>query len=233
MAMTTGRRLPVRRLLALLILVAAAAAGLAGCGSDAGTAARPASASAPSAAGFAALFNSYRGDYDQLDSPAALADRSTLVVQGRIDRIDQGRTFGTSATDPVARFSVVLVLNVDRVLHGTLAGDNDKVYVELPAPRAIKADLFDRSAPKTSATVLYLLPAATKANTAIVDPNAGRPAGQPLYQPINPQGFFIESDEAVVQVMERIEFPGTSLRDFVPAAKRFPSEGVRDQSHHN
>jgi hypothetical protein len=229
MTMTTRHRLPLRRLLASLTLVAAVATG---CGSDAGTAAQPAAADAPSATGFAALFNSYRGDYDLLDSPAALANRSTVVVQGRIDRIDQGRTFGTSATDPVARFSVVLVLNVDRVLHGTLAGD--KVYVELPAPRAIKADLFDRFAPKTSATVLYLLPAATKANTAIVNPDAGRPAGQPLYQPINPQGFYIESDKSVVQIMERIEFPGTSLRDFVPTAERFPTErGTPDQHHHN
>ena len=217
-----------------LTLAAALLTVLAGCGSDAGTdpgagtgtAARPAQVGAGSVSSFAELFVGYDADYDHIGTPAALAARSKLVVQGRIARIDKGRTFGISATDPVAETRIVLVFTVDKVLNGgALAGKaGGTVYVELPAPGGAAAEVFDRSAPKTSDAVLYLSPAATAADTAIVNPDAGRPAGQPLYQPVNPQGFVIDAGTAVVQVLERHEFPGANLGDFVPAAKKqFPS----------
>lgn len=215
-----------RSLVGALILAGA----LAGCGSDAGTgsgedagtAARPARVSAGSVDRFADLFADQYADYDHVGTPAALAAGSKLVVQGRIVRIDEGRTFGTSATDPVATSRIVLVFAVDRVLSGG-APAGGTVYVELPAPGRVAAEVFDRSAPKTSDAVLYLAPAATAADTAIVNPDAGRPAGQPLYQPVNPQGFVVEAGTAVVQILAGVEFPGASLRDFVPAAKPFPS----------
>lgn len=197
---------------------------MAGCGSDAGTSSEEhdaAQVSVGSVDGFADLFTDYRSDYDHIDTPSDLAARSKLVVQGRIVQIDEGRLFGTSATDPVASSSIVLVFAVTRVLNGdTPAGG--KVYVELLPPGQVAAEVFDRSAPKTSDAVLYLTPAATAADTAIVDPDEGRPAGQPLYQPVNPQGLVIETGTATVQILAGVEFPGTSLRDFVPAAKSFP-----------
>jgi hypothetical protein len=219
--MTTRNRSPIAALALVGLLLTAIAAG---CGSDADTSSdehNGAQVSVGSVDGFADLFADNRTDYDHVDTPSDLAARSTLVVQGRIVQIDKGRTFGTSATDPVASSSIVLVFAVTQVLNGdTPAGG--KVYVELLPPGQNKAEVFDRSAPKSSDAVLYLSPAATAADTAIVDPDAGRPAGQPLYQPVNPQGFVIEADTAAVQILAGVEFPGASLRDFVPTATSFP-----------
>jgi hypothetical protein len=187
----------------------------------------PASARTDAVVEFAALFGSYSADFDHLSTPAELTARSALVVQGKIARFDRGRTFGTSSADPVARRTVVMVLSVDRVLHGTLpVASRGSVYVELPAPGGLPLDAFQRTAPRSSDAVLYLRTAATRADTALVDPDAGRPAGQPLYQPANPQGFVIEAGGKVVQILEFTEFTGARLRDFVPAAPRFP-QGAR------
>lgn len=218
--MTTRHRSPA----AVLALAGLLLTIVAGCGSDAGTSSgerSAAQASVGSVHGFADLFADNRTDYDHIATPSDLAARSELVVQGRIVQIDEGRTFGTSATDPVASSSIVLVFAVNQVLNGeTPAGG--KVYVELLPPGQITAEEFDRSAPKTSDAVLYLAPAATAADTAIVDPDGGRPAGRPLYQPVNPQGLVIETGTGPVQILAGVEFPGASLRDFVPAAKSFP-----------
>jgi hypothetical protein len=221
--MTTRHRSPATA----LVLAGLLLTGLAGCGSDAGTSSdgdTRAQVSVGSVDGFADLFADHRADYDHIDTPAALADRSTLVVQGRIVRIDEGRNFGTSATDPVASSRIVLVFAVTQVLHGDALADTagGKVYVELPAPGQVAAEVFDRSAPKASDAVLYLAPAATAADTAIVDPDAGRPAGQPLYQPTNPQGLVIEDGTAVVQILAGVEFPDASLRNFHPTPHPFP-----------
>lgn len=219
--MTTRHRLPAVALAIAGLLVAV----LAGCGSDAGTGsdgATGAQGGGGSVDGFAKLFADHYVDYDHVGTPADLAARSELVVQGRIVRIDEGRTFGASATDPVASTSVVLVLAVEQVLAGSAPAGGD-VYVELPAPGQVTAEVFDRSVPKASGAMLYLAPAATVADTAIVDPDAGRPAGQPLYQPVNPQGFVIDAGTAAVQILAGVEFPGAELRDFVPAATPFPT----------
>jgi hypothetical protein len=112
-----------------------------------------------------------------------------------------------------------------RALHGRLpaaAAAAGKVYLELPAPGGPEADAFDVPAPKGAGAVLYLAPAPTRANMPIVDEAAGRPAGQPLFQPANPQGFVIEDAGDVLQVIEHIQFRGAKLADFTPSASRFP-----------
>lgn len=199
----------------LAIALAALAFLLTGCGSQPG---------GGSVAEFTELFGGQAVDYDWERSPAALAGRSTLVVQGTIARIDKGRLFGTSADDPVIEPKNVMVLNVKRVLRGSLAADaNNTVYVELPAPMSRPAADFDRVAPKTADVVLYLVPAPAAGQTPLVDPDAGRPAGQPLYQPINPQGFAVDNGGSVVLVLELAEFKGAKLAQFLPDSAQFPT----------
>jgi hypothetical protein len=217
--------------LAAAITFTAFAVLLAGCGSQTGPTSSAPQAGTGSVSEFAALFGSYAADYEPERTPAALADKSLLVVEGRIARIDKGRTFGTSASDPAASSSIVMALNVQRVLHGTMpAGAGGTVYVELPAPRAKQAAVFDRAAPKSSDVVLYLIAAATKADTPLVNPDAGRPAGQSLFQPTNPQGFVIDAGGTVVQVLEISEIKGASLAQFLPGAASFPGH---ETSVHN
>jgi hypothetical protein len=212
-----------RRLAAVLLASGAVTLGLlSGCGDS--TADTTKQAPAESVDAFVDLFAGYGADYNPAATPAALAAKSTLVVRGRINRVDQGRILGRSATDPGAAGTVVLVVTVDRVLHGGRpAGSDGMVYVELPAPMGRTAAEYDRVVPRGAATVLYLGPAMTLAHTPIVDPAAGRPAGQALYQPINPQGVLIEAADRVVQVLEHAEFAGTTLQRFVPGAARFPT----------
>lgn len=229
--MMTSRPMTLR-LAGLALASLAALASLSACGSDQRSA-EPATVGAAAGSGsvseFAGLFASYGADYDHVASPAKLAAQSALVVQGRIDRFDAGRVFGTSAKDPVARHSVVMVVTVDRVLRGRLAsGSAGKVYVELHAPRALSAADFNDVAPRSSAVVLYLKPAATPADTPLVTPDAGRPAGLPLYQPASPQGFVLQAGSTVVQILEFTEFPNASVADFAPAAKQFPRGSHRD-----
>jgi len=202
---------------ATAITLAAFTVLLAGCGSQSGAAA------ASPVHDFAALFGGYLVDYEPEKVPAALANKSLLVVQGRIARIDPGRTFGTSPTDPATEKSIVMAFTVQRVLHGSVpAGAGATVFVELPAPLSRPAADFDKAAPKDRDAALYLMAAATKDDTGLVNPDAGRPIGQPLYKPTNPQSFVIDSGDAVVQILETAELRGTELAQFLPGSTAFP-----------
>jgi hypothetical protein len=227
--MTSIWRRPSMRWAALaLALVAAAGLFLtvrAGDGSGRG-AAPPAPGQSDALTAFVGLFAGVAADYVHVRTPAELAAQSDLVVRGRIARIARGRIFGSSATDPVARRSIVVVFSVERTLAGTLPADSrGRVYVELPASGSPSQADLDRATPTTADAVLYLRPAATASDTAVVNPSAGRPTGQPLYQPASPQGFVIDAGDAVVQILEHTEFHDADLRDFAPGAARFPGEG--------
>lgn len=203
---------------ATAITLAVFTALLAGCGSPSGA------ASGTAVHDFAVLFDGYFVDYEPERSPAALADRSLLVVQGRIAHIGTGRTFGASATDPATETSIVMAFDVRQVLRGSLPGGaGGTVFVELPAPMSRPAAEFDHAAPRDRDAVLYLKAAATRDDTGLVDPDAGRPAGQPLYRPTNPQGFVIDADGMVVQVLETTELRGAKLAHFLPDSTAFPS----------
>jgi hypothetical protein len=192
----------------------AAALTLAGCGNSTATA---------SATEFARNFAGYSADYELAESPAALATRATVVVQGHIARINKGRIQGTSAADPGSAPQLVMAVSVKRVLRGTLSADaGGVVYVELPAPAGVRAAVVDRSAPKASDAMLYLVRAPSATDLPIVDPDAGRPVGQVLYQPVSPQGFVVAAGPDVVQILNFARFAGADIADFAPDAIRFP-----------
>lgn len=205
---------------AWLAVCAVTALAMAACGTNQED---MATSAAGSASRFAALFDGYSADYEPAPTPDILSEWSDLVVRGTILRVERGRLFGQSEEDPTATRSIVMVIGVAAILSGTLpAGADGLAYIELPAPGGTAADVFDRYAPKTSQVVLYLVPAATAAQTPIADPDTGRPVGQPLFQPTNPQGFVVEDDKGVLQPLDFAEFPGASLQQFVPASEQFP-----------
>lgn len=176
-----------------------------------------------SVSGFADLFTGYGADYDPASTPMQLASMSDVVISGKITAITPGRYFGRSVDDPGGNRTIVLNIKVDAVLAGALPrNQREMVFVELPSPGNAEASVYDRHVPKDREVVLYLIAAAGPSQTPIVDPDAGRPAGRPLYQPVNPQGFVMEDDGAVVQVLEKTTFSGTDITSFVPEAERFP-----------
>jgi hypothetical protein len=210
MSMLRGNRTLACLLLAILLLGGAVA-----CGSD--------TDSGRSVDAFAKLFKGYGADYTHVDTPAALADQSEIVVEGHIAKIAKGRTIGAAVTDPGASPTVVIAVTVARVHRGTLPdGANGTVYVEASAPRGRDLAMYDRAAPKQSPVLLFLTPAPPATDFPVVDPDAGRPAGQPLYQPVSPQGFLIEADRKVLQILMFTKFEGASLADCRPDSPQFP-----------
>jgi len=213
----------VIRTAAGLLLAGLLCGAAAGCGSDRTSDRTSDRDSGPSATAFASLFKGYGADYTHVDTPAELAAESALVIEGRIDKVERGRTIGTAVDAPGASPTVVVAVTVARTHLGTLPDRaQSKVYVELSAPRGMDISRYERAAPKQSTVLLYLAPAPPATDFPVVDPDAGRPAGQPLYQPVSPQGFLIEGDRKVMQILMFTEFDDASLGDFTPGSPHFP-----------
>ena len=151
-------------------------------------------------------FTGLEFDYDPVDSPAALAKRSKLVVTGTIDRVQEGRVEVVPGNEEIPGVStIVLVLRNPRAVVGSVDEGNDGlVYVELQNPGGQDPDAYQDGLREGSSVVAFLLPASDGASVegvdiAIADPKAGRPAGQALYMPAGPQALILQyENEAVV-----------------------------------
>lgn len=209
--------------IACIALVAAPVLALTSCSSGAhvGAAAGKTSTGSGSSESFAKLFVGYHADYDAADSPADLADQSDLVVRGTIVSIDRGRTQLIDADAGLEDTTIVATLKVDEVLAGSLAQDSHGlVYFELPNVGAIDPAAYKASLPVGAETVLYAVPS-RPGDPTIENPHAGRPHGQPILTPVNPQGFWLESDDGVIEVLEG-DSADAPIDDTVPASDEFP-----------
>lgn len=178
-------------------------------------------ASAGSAEAFARLFVGYHADYEQAESPAALADRSDLVVRGTIVSIDPGRTQIVDAAAGLEEKSIVAKLRVDEVLAGSLdEGNNGFVYLELPNIGSIDPATYDASLPLGAETLIYAVPS-RPGDPTLDDPNAGRPAGQPMLAPVSPQGFWMESSDGSIEVLEG-DSSSDPIEGAAPSSDSFP-----------
>ncbi|WP_108492351.1 hypothetical protein [Promicromonospora sp. AC04] len=168
------------------------------------------------------MFAGYSQDYEPVATPAELASQSTLVVEGEISTVTDGRTWGSATDDPGANQSVVLNVAISEIHVGSAPeGSGDTVYVEVPSPGNVAFDAYASALPDGLTGVFYLIPAAMD-TTDILDPDAGRPAGQPLFQMASPQGLVLGSSDGVLQLIEGDEYPEADLRDFIPESERFP-----------
>jgi hypothetical protein len=171
-------------------------------------------------------FSGIAYDYDPVESPAALADLSSLIVTGTIDRVQEGRVRTFPASEDLAGIStIVLVLRDVKVERGQLEEGNDGfVYVELPNPGGQKPEAYQDGLRADSSVVAYLLPAPDGApiegvDSVIADSKAGRPDGQALYQTANPQAFILQyNDDAVVWPLIGEQKEG-HIEDALPAGK--------------
>ena len=162
-------------------------------------------------------------DYDPVDSPAALAEQSRLVVTGTIERVQEGRVELVPRNENVPGIStIVLVLNDPKVVEGGLDdGSDGLVYVELQNPGQQEPGAYQDGLRAGSSVVAYLVPSwdgvqVEGTDIAIADPMAGRPAGQALYLPAGPQALILQyENEAVVWPLLGEERDG-ELEDTLP-----------------
>lgn len=180
----------------------AAATVLAGCASvePANPSFRPGEADVRD---FAALFvEGYAADFEPADTTSELGSVATLVVFGTVVEVSPGRYFGSSLDDPILARTIVLRIDNLDVLSGYegLSSKNE-LFVELPAPYNFEAPVFDAKLPKGAAVIMYLEPALTNVDTPILDDLAGRPAEEPLWQLVSPQGFFMDSKAGATMIM--------------------------------
>ncbi|MEC5182683.1 hypothetical protein RCH12_000113 [Cryobacterium sp. MP_3.1] len=183
----------------LCVAVACVGVLITGCGhgdATAPSAAGPTMGSAPAGPSADEVFTACGSpgivDYDPIESLAVLAGDSTVVIMGEIARIQAGRdsTYTASKETSTTRSAVIVVPNVT-VVHGKLdPAVNGTVYIEFASGGP---DECSRIVPAGTAIVAYLEPAwdgarsyvdedPTSEYTEILEPDAGRPAGQPLYQ---------------------------------------------------
>lgn len=156
------------------------------------------------------------GSYEPEESPQALADKSELVVVGRVTDVIPGRTVVTSET-------VSLVVQVkDEVTEADAPG---VVYVELHTPGSLPAEEVKGHLPRDLEVTFFLNKAPTASEVPVLDEDAGRPAGFPLYTPISPQAFWIAEAGRVLQPLEGREFRDVDISQFLPPAEEYP-EGV-------
>lgn len=174
--------------------------------------------------GFVGMLAGSTADHDPVGSPEALAEMSDLVVEGTIGAVTGGRLWGRGEADPAANRSIVLNVTVTDVRVGTLpVGGDGVVYVELPSPGGVEAQVYEEHLPADLAGVFYLVPAGVPGETTpIQDAAAGRPDGQPLFQTTNLQGIVLDAGDQARRLTEGTLLGEADLTGFLPDAERFP-----------
>lgn len=101
------------------------------------------------------------------------------------------------------------------------AGSDHVVYVQVVS--VTEPSVLNEYLPDGQRAIVYLEAAAEPSDDfPIIDNEAGHPEGQPLYQPLSPQGITLQDGDDAVQLLEGARFEGASIDDFVPDAERFP-----------
>lgn len=173
---------------------------------------------------FGGMLAGATADHDPVGSPEVLAEMSDLVVAGTITAVTDGRLWGRGEDDPAANRSIVLNVSVTDVHVGTLpVGADGVVYVELPSPGGVEAQVYEEHLPADLAGVFFLVPAGEPGeSTPIQDGTAGRPVGQPLFQTTNPQGIVLDTGDQARRLVEGTLLGEADLTRFLPDAERFP-----------
>lgn len=174
---------------------------------------------------FVGLMGGAPAGYVAAKSPAELAAWSEVVVDGTIERFQDGRIWGE--TRESAAYTVVMVVKVTNVYKGSLPrGSNGRVYVEFLSGGRVRADAYDKAAPRDANVLLYLIPdwKETPGNPPLLNPTAGRPKGQPLWDLTTPQGFFLATPSgAVLQARDFASYPDASIGQFLPDNEQWPT----------
>lgn len=162
--------------------------------------------------------------------PSELAKFSDLVVTGQTGTPAKGRIWGSNTEDPTATPPTVIVpIKVSSVEKGTLPEKSGgTVYLEIfTSDGPSRSSLMDGLRSRSGVFYLWKTPDPLRGDTEIIDEDAGRPLGQPMFQATSPEGMLIETGDGgqgVWSVGLATEFPQATLKSFLPSRSDFPSD---------
>lgn len=167
-------------------------------------------------------FSGISFDYDAVETGADLAEISEAELTGTVRSVSEGRAATVVGTDDVLSQSIVVEIAPDQVFSGSDVQKLDSVYVKLGNAGNKSASAYADALPLGAHVMAYIEPAwdgsaRTGVDQELQDPDAGRPAGEPLYMLTSPQGFAIaaSSDDVVWPLLG--EAREGDLNDFSPA----------------
>lgn len=180
------------------------------------------------------------GKYVAAQGPAQLMKNSTVVIRGTTGTPHEGRIWGQSREDWGASTTLIVPVTIDMVESGELAPTvSDTLYLEMEAPAeqqgyGLREQFAQSMTDREGVFFLRRAPERSSVGIEIVNPDAGRPAGQPIYQSSAPEGILItERDgDGVWSVENGTSFPESSLEDFGPEQTEFPP-GKDTDDHDN
>lgn len=165
-------------------------------------------------------------DYDPASSPADLAQESDLVIVGEAGDPHTGRMFGPAPNSPETLTTIVVPIKVNSVEAGTLPpGSDGTVYLEVLASSGQPTEsINDGLEGRDGIFYLTKFPDNVPASAELLDADAGRPAGQPLYRATTPQGLLVENNDqsGVWSVGDGSTYPDEGLDDFGVKETEFP-----------
>jgi hypothetical protein len=131
------------------------------------------------------ILNMYKvtsGDVQIVDDPDKLTSITDLILEGKIVGFSRGRhwLFGGEGTEPVV--STIMEVKVSKIFKGGDQVSSGTVYVEhfLSFDMSVNLDELNASLAGYNCG-LFLIEAAGAGYDTLLDPEAGRPAGQKLW----------------------------------------------------
>jgi hypothetical protein len=149
----------------------------------------------------------FSADYDPVASPDALSNQADITVEGHVVSVEDGRA--VSIAGDVPDHHVTIAIAVDRSISDDPDRVGDLVYIELPRPDNVNADIIGSKLPE--GTKLFLMGFRVNEQEGDVQNRyGGREPGATLYQPAV-QGLFIQSeDQAFEGVLEPLSDMSTA-----------------------
>ncbi|WP_209705469.1 hypothetical protein [Leucobacter exalbidus] len=159
-------------------------------------------------------------DYEPLQSNREVAEISDVIVQGKIVTVREGPQYGRLGDDLTDLSSVVIEVQSENIVQGTLAGDT--LYVSMLSPAGNSIADWNRGLPAGVDVVVYAEQSSegVAGETGEIDTNnwgAGRPDGAALYLP-QPQGFVVQTGE------NRLVWPLTGVTREATFADALPGD---------
>lgn len=170
------------------------------------------------------ILGMYKGtsvDVNPVSDPDLLTGLAKAVIEGEILNFSIGREWQFGGPDNASSYSTIMEVRVTKVYKGTGLMPGSKVYVE----HFLSPDVTFESLNTTMVGFkcgLFLIPAAGDGYAGLVDAQAGRPLGEPLW--VSGAQTFVVQDKSNQQVVwpQLDEVRQGSLADAMPGGSLAP-----------